>query len=104
MGRTANHLMSTWVLLPPGLIWTATVSWRLRWGLVLVLSVMTVALGVLNVAMWLKLSWRDHRLAWDPSQYNDINIIRSVNTLSLLTLLKWISSLEYLPTLCGSLT
>ena len=59
--------------------------------------------GVLAVAMWLKLSWRDHRLAWDPSQYNDINIIRSVNTLSL-TLLKWISSLEYLPTLCGSLT
>ena len=38
--------------------------------------------GVLAVAMWLKLSWRDHRLAWDPLQYNDVNIIRSVTSRS----------------------
>ena len=38
--------------------------------------------GVLAVAMWLKLSWRDHRLAWDPLQYNDVNIIRSVTSQS----------------------
>ena len=31
--------------------------------------------------MWLKLSWRDHRLSWDPLLYNNINIIRSVNFL-----------------------
>jgi len=32
--------------------------------------------GVLSLAMWLKMSWRDHRLAWDPQYYDGINIIR----------------------------
>ena len=26
--------------------------------------------------MWLKMSWRDHRLAWDPQHYSGVNILR----------------------------
>merc|ERR1712184_173463 len=32
--------------------------------------------GVMTIIMWLKLSWRDHRLAWDPDNYDDVSVLR----------------------------
>ena len=77
MGRTANLLMSTWVWLPPGLTWTATVELFFPQN-ILTWPDLTAPLhtGVLSLALWLKMSWRDHRLAWDPQYYDNINIIR----------------------------
>lgn len=71
-GRTANLLMSTWVWPPPGLTWTATVE-----SDYLFFNTNKTP-GVLSLAMWLKMSWRDHRLAWDPQHYEGVNIIRLV--------------------------
>ena len=101
MGRTANLLMSTWVWLPPGWTWTAMVQHStFRYNLIFhktttfpwtepdltwTCSVLTwpdltwpLHTGVLSLALWLKMSWRDHRLAWDPQYYEDINVIRLV--------------------------
>ena len=32
--------------------------------------------GVMTIIMWLKLSWRDHRLAWDPDNYDEVKVLR----------------------------
>ena len=32
--------------------------------------------GVMTIIMWLKLSWRDHRLAWDPDNYDEVSVLR----------------------------
>lgn len=33
--------------------------------------------GVMTILLWLKLSWRDHRLAWEPARYEGVNLLRS---------------------------
>jgi len=32
--------------------------------------------GVMTILLWLKLSWRDHRLAWEPARYEGVNLLR----------------------------
>jgi len=38
--------------------------------------------GVMSIILWLKLSWKDHRLSWDPSRYQDINMLRQETILT----------------------
>ena len=32
--------------------------------------------GVMTLDMWLKLTWTDYRLAWDPQQYDGLSSFR----------------------------